>query len=276
MKRSIFVILGVVTIFLMGACSKRVLLSDEELAQIFHDAFLANAYTSHTNLKLDSLRLYDPIFEKYGCTAEDVQYTIGNFSKRKSARLGDVVERAIAMLEEEGKRLDLEVAILDTVDNIVTRRATREIYRDSIIELRSKRDSSKLQIAVDVGTGDYEIDFDYLVDSLDGNKASYSTRYWLEKDDSLRTKFQTNVHMLRKNSADHYNRKFSVSDKNTRLVLSLAQIDDEKINHHVTFKNLSIKRTPRIEDAQEMIFNEILNIRIFANEEIFATSEDSL
>ena len=84
-----------------AACAHHKIIPDEKLALIFHDAFLANAYVGNRNLVKDSLNLYEPIFARYGYTTEDVHYTIGNFSKRKSARLGDVVERAIAMLESE-------------------------------------------------------------------------------------------------------------------------------------------------------------------------------
>ena len=81
-------------------------------------------------MKTDSLRIYEPIFARYGYTTDDVHYTIGNFSKRKSARLGDVVERAIEMLEREGKIYNQEVAVLDTIDNasLTPLKSTRRIH----------------------------------------------------------------------------------------------------------------------------------------------------
>ena len=85
------------------SCSHHKIIPDDELALIFHDAFLANAYLGPRNLAHDSLNVYEPIFARYGYTTQDVHYTIGNFSKRKSARLGDVVEQAIDLLESEGK-----------------------------------------------------------------------------------------------------------------------------------------------------------------------------
>lgn len=112
MKRLIRTALAVVTLLCTAACARHTIIPDDELAQIFHDAFLTNAYIGSQNVRIDSLNIYEPIFARYGYTTEDVQYTIGNFSKRKSARLGDVVELAIDRLEEEGKRYDREVAIL--------------------------------------------------------------------------------------------------------------------------------------------------------------------
>ena len=100
MKRLIpYVLCGL----LLGGCARHRIIPDDELALIFHDAFLTNAYLNTENVRPDSLRLYEPIFAHYGYTTEDVHYTIGNFSKRKSARLGDVVEEAIDLLEAEGK-----------------------------------------------------------------------------------------------------------------------------------------------------------------------------
>ena len=100
--RSLFIALFALS---TGACKRHTIIPDDELALIFHDAFLVNAYVKR-EAKLDSLKVYEPIFARYGYTMADVQYTIGNFSKRKSARLGDVVEQAIVLLEREGKYYD--------------------------------------------------------------------------------------------------------------------------------------------------------------------------
>ena len=88
--------------FFTIACARHKIIPDDTLAKIFHDAFLTNAYLDHENIEADTLNFYEPIFQKYGYTIEDVRFTIGNFSKRKSARLGDVVEVAIAQLEKQG------------------------------------------------------------------------------------------------------------------------------------------------------------------------------
>ena len=111
MKRFIYILVS----GLLLACSGYKIIPDEQLALIFHDAFLSNAYMQHRGMRPDSLNLYEPIFAKYGYTTADVQYTIGNFSKRKSARLSDVVEQAIKLLETEAEHLDREVSILDTI-----------------------------------------------------------------------------------------------------------------------------------------------------------------
>ena len=128
MKRFIYILVS----GLLLACSGYKIIPDEQLALIFHDAFLSNAYMQHRGMRPDSLNLYEPIFAKYGYTTADVQYTIGNFSKRKSARLSDVVEQAIKLLETEAEHLDREVSILDTIDNVARRTFRRTQLRASV------------------------------------------------------------------------------------------------------------------------------------------------
>lgn len=184
MKRLIRTALAVVTLLCTAACARHTIIPDDELAQIFHDAFLTNAYIGSQNVRIDSLNIYEPIFARYGYTTEDVQYTIGNFSKRKSARLGDVVELAIDRLEEEGKRYDREVAILDTIDNVARRTFTRTVLSDSLIRVRSLRDTARLSFVVDVEPGEYRLTMKYLVDSLDRNDRVLRSRMWIERNDS--------------------------------------------------------------------------------------------
>jgi len=124
---------------------------------IFRDAFLSNAYISEERIPTDSLRIYEPIFARYGYYDDDVHYTIGNFSKRKSARLSDVVERAIDLLEAEGKVYNRRVAILDTIDNVACRTFTRTVFADSLLRVNSLRDTARLTFSIDVEPGEYRI-----------------------------------------------------------------------------------------------------------------------
>lgn len=135
MKRIFRISLYAFLLLAGAACTRHKIIPDEKLAQIFHDAFLTNAYIGDERVNIDSLNIYEPIFARYGYTTRDVYYTIGNFSKRKSARLGDVVEMAIEKLEAEGKFYDREVAVLDTIDNVGRRTFTRTVYADSLIRV---------------------------------------------------------------------------------------------------------------------------------------------
>lgn len=153
-------------------------------------------------VNIDSLNIYEPIFARYGYTTRDVYYTIGNFSKRKSARLGDVVEMAIDKLEAEGKFYDREVAVLDTIDNVARRTFTRTVYADSLIRVGSLRDTARLRIAVDVQPGEYELRLKYLVDSLDRNEKGLRGVVWLENRDGGRSSVYSTT--LRRNRTENF------------------------------------------------------------------------
>lgn len=151
-------------------CTRREVIPDGVLADIFHDIILVNAYKTSQPFDNDSLQMYSPILDSYGYTVDDLGYTIGNFSKRKSARLSDVVERAISKLEEEGKRHKMEVEILDSIDAIALRRSISVVYSDSLIEVRKQADTVNTYIVIEnIKQGDYSFSFDYLVDSVDKN-----------------------------------------------------------------------------------------------------------
>ena len=211
MKRFLRITASAALVVLFAACARHKIIPDDKLAQIFHDAFLTNAYIGNGNVRTDSLRIYEPIFARYGYTTDDVHYTIGNFSKRKSARLGDIVERAIEMLEREGKFYNREVAVLDTIDNVARRTFTRAVLADSLIRVRSLADTARLSFTLDVEPGDYQLSLKYLVDSLDRNDKGLKGSVWLERRDSTRTGVYTTT--LRRNREETFSRRFVVDSR---------------------------------------------------------------
>ena len=146
-KRVFTVVLLVLMLGITG-CGKKNIIPDDTLADIFHDAFVVNAYIGEERINLDSLQIYEPIFNKYGYTAKDVVYTVGNFSRRKSARLGTVVEQAISRLEKESKMYAKKVVILDTIRNVAVRSFTRKVYEDTLIIAKKRADSTALHIEI--------------------------------------------------------------------------------------------------------------------------------
>ncbi len=181
MMRYYYSILIALSLLLTVGCKQQRTLSDGQLALIFHDAFLANAYTTNKGINLDSLRLYEPIFRTYGYTVEEVQHTIGSFSTRKSARLSDVVEASIRLLEREGEALDYEVRVLDTLNAMAVKRTTEYLHRDSLIWVKDLRDTTELRLTFKrPEVGSYQISFDYLVSSDDTTPKGHRTLRWLE------------------------------------------------------------------------------------------------
>ncbi len=245
-----------------GACKRHTIIPDDELARIFHDAFLVNAYVDH-EAKLDSLNVYEPIFERYGYTTADVQYTIGNFSKRKSARLGDVVELAIDLLEEEGKYYDREVAILDTIDRVAERLQTRRVYSDSLIRVRSLKDTARLRIVLDVLPGTYTVEMNYKIDSLDRNDR-LRNKMWLETQDSSSASVYSS--MMWRNNEENFKRTFRTDSTHRRLHVNLGCFDGTPRQPSITVTGLRIEYTPETSAAVDALYVDQLNLRIFAEE----------
>ena len=146
MMKRFFSILLVAAMLAAVGCGKKNIIPDDTLAEIFHDAFVINAYIDEEHFNLDSLQIYEPLFERYGYTAKDVIYTVGNFSRRKSARLGSVVEQAISRLEQESKIYAKKVVILDTINNFAVRSFTRTVYQDTLIKAKKRADSTAMAI----------------------------------------------------------------------------------------------------------------------------------
>ena len=264
MNRFFHSALFVALLLLFVGCARHKIIPDDKLAMIFRDAFLTNAYINNENMSVDSLRIYEPIFASYGYTTDDVHYTIGNFSKRKSARLGDVVERAIELLEKEGKYYNKEVAILDTIDNVARRTFTRSILSDSLIRVRALRDTARLSFAFDVEPGEYNLSFKYTVDSLDRNMRGLKSSMWLERNDSSRVNIYTNT--LRRNREESFSRRFTTDSTHRRLRVYLLGFNDKPERPSVTVTDLKVEFIPPTRTAVEKLYEQQLDIRIFADE----------
>ncbi|MFI3319579.1 MAG: DUF4296 domain-containing protein [Rikenellaceae bacterium] len=276
---------------LLSSCSQSRIIPDGELAVIFRDAYLVNGYVNVKGVKMDSLLIYEPIFERHGYTVEDVKYTIGNFSRRKSAKLGDVVERSIKMLEAEGEVFDKEVAILDTIDAVSTRRLRRVVRRDSVKTLYSLKDTTDFFITIkDIERGNYSVSFDYLIDSMDRNVGSYRAQCWFERDgdfEELKPKdladttedgkpknlperklkrFSSNTAYLSRGGVKSFSRVLNADTTYTRMMIELVDLLDKKNRPHVKIRDFEIIYTPRKEDASDILFNRLVPIKLFSDD----------
>ena len=251
MKRIFRISLCAFLLLAGAACTRHKIIPDEKLAQIFHDAFLTNAYIGDVRVNIDSLNIYEPIFARYGYTTRDVYYTIGNFSKRKSARLGDVVERAIEMLEREGKIYNQEVAVLDTIDNVARRTFTRTVLADSLIRVGSLRDTARLSFTLDVEPGEYSLSLKYLVDSMDRNQRGLKGSVWLERRASSRTNVYTTT--LRRNREESFSRRFTTDTTHRRLRIDFLTFNARPERPSVTVTDLKVEYIPPTRTAVEKL-----------------------
>ena len=274
MQRRLTTILCALLIALFaGSCAQRKVIPDDELAEIFHDVYLSNAYLGVKYANIDSLMIYEPILAEYGYTPEDLRYTIGNFSRRKSAQLGTVLKQAEDRLVNEAKVYEQKVMVLDTIRDIAVRKFRRTINCDSVIKVRRLADTAALRIIVDpVYAGTYAVRFNYTCDD-DLAKYPRQCNMWLETKSGNRR--STNIFRLRKE--DSARRSFSVDTSVKRLIIWMGETVNEKHasrKPNITIRNLQIIYTPDEQLAIDSLFKSFVDIRIFSDE--FFPKTDSL
>ena len=274
MKRIFTILLLVAMISTMG-CNKKNVIPDDTLADIFHDAFVANAYINDTRLNLDSLEVYEPIFNRYGYTAKDVIYTVGNFSRRKSARLGSVVEQAISRLEKESQFYSKKVVILDTIRNVAIRSFTRRIYEDTLITAKKWADSTNLYIEISpIHPGDYSINYNYTCQG-DMEKWPRRAEFFFEDEHNMRSGLTSTS--LRNVGKIH--RTLVAGKQHKSLLINLGKLKRKGKQRHpkdnnITIRNLSVTYKPKEGTAIDSLFARYVDIKIFADG--FLIKKDSL
>ena len=282
MKRTLYIALLAVLLGVTG-CAKKNIIPDNILADIFHDAFVVNAYIGEERIDIDSLQIYEPIFERYGYTSEDVIHTVGNFSRRKSARLGTVVEQAISRLEQESKEFAKGVVILDTIRNVAVRTFTREVYADTMIKARKRADSTKLHIEISPAhKGEYIITYNYKSDD-DIKKFPRTAEFYFEDDNG----FHSGTASVSLRQSGKVNRTLISRNKSKRLVLELAKYDKPTVKvkgknkkkfppakQSLDIRDLKVVYKPNDEDAVDSLFARYVDIKVFADG--FLIKKDSL
>ena len=259
---------------LFVACDKPREIPDEVLGDIFHDALLVNAYLNYNpNFKADSMNIYEPIFDRYGYTTEDVQYTINNFSRRKSIRLGDVAEYMIARFEQESAELKEQSARMDTIINVASRYAVRTIFADSAVVVKSDADSTRLRFVLeDIEAGKYNIRGSYTLDSLD-KETNRRIYIYFEKEDSTKQSL-LNSSMVRRGKGT-INQEYTAHPEEGRrkLVVDFFHYGGIKPKQrkapHLTIHDLTITHTPTAEQSIDLLFQHQSQMRIFSDSMLY-------
>ena len=275
-KRYAILLLSAAVTLLGVGCQSQREIPDEDLVKIFHDAYLANAYMGEANIHEDSLYLYEPIFERYGYTVEDMQYTLKTFSKRKSALLSDIMMVVSSQLEQESKAEGRKLVVLDTIDNVAKRRYTRTVYQDSLIHVKRMRDTNKLRITIgDLTTGDYTITFDYFIDTLDENRNSRVLVYAL-KDDTLET--MRHSMMLSRYREASYTRKLAIDSTHDEIFIDMYYhpTNEESKLPDIKIKNFKVVRVLPTELSVDSLYHNQLDIRLLNYDMMMAFTADTL
>ncbi len=233
------IVVFAVAMLLAAGCRGPKIIPDRELAQIFHDIYLVNSYVGQNNIRLDSLNIYEPVFSSYGYTSEDIQYTIGNFAKRKSARLSDdVVEVASQMLRAESRLYHRRIEISDSVALVARKTFAEQIYFDSLIRVRRVADTSRLRITIeDIRPGTYEVSYGYFLDSLDRN-TPLRTGIWLV--DSTGRQSSASQQRLDRGVQRRVQTTVTATDGHRRLVVLLNGYPRGMTTPNLTIDSLSV------------------------------------
>ena len=274
-RRTILLLCAVVTLLSGVGCQSQREIPDEDLIKIFHDAYLANAYIGECGINEDSLYLYEPIFERYGYTVEDMQHTLKTFSERKSALLSDLMMEVSAQLEREAKIESRKIMILDTIDNVAKRRYTRTVYEDSLIRVKRLRDTNDLRIRIkDLTTGDYTISFDYFIDTLDENRNSRILVYAL-KNDTLETLRHTM--MLNRYREASYSRKLMIDSAHTEIVIDMYYhpVNEESKVPDIKIKNFKVVRVLPTDISVDSLYHKQLGIRLLNYDTMMGFTADT-
>ena len=178
MRYKLFKYIMVVPLLLAVGCRGQKTIPKDTLSDIFRDMYLVNAYSGSSTVRPgdyispDSLNYYEPILNSYGYTSKDFANTLANFTKRKSEKIGPILEDAYnkldVMLAVLNERIDKE----NTIDSITQALSRRVVYRDSIIIARAVEDTARLRISLPAEKGHYLISYNFTQDSTDLNRTS--------------------------------------------------------------------------------------------------------
>lgn len=260
----------------VAACSGPKVIPDQDLVNIFHDAFVVNAYMSEADITSDSLYVYEPIFKRYGYTMDDLQHTLTTINERKSSRISDIMSEVSRKLEQESKAEHRKIVVLDTIDNVAKRAYTRTVYSDSLIRVNELRDTSKLRITLkDLIKGDYTVSFDYLIDTLDENRNSRVEVYLVVNDttNSLR-----HTMMLSRYRNGKYSRKFSADTQHKELYVNMYYHpkNEESKLPDITIRNFKIVRVLPTEVSVDSLYKEQLDLSIINHDLMTAFTRDTV
>lgn len=251
------------------ACGGPKVIPDKELGQIFHDALLVNAYLDENSTAIDSTNIYEPILADYGYTVEDLQYTINNFSRRKSARLSDVAEYTILMLAREAEEYNLQVTKLDTIENVAQRRATRTLLHMEDVKATTAADSSLLYIKIPISkVGKYQVQATYTLDSLDKATGRRYRIRWLKKDPTKYNHFGSGVISKRRDAK--LNESSTINPEDSVIALEIdfnyfPGMFSKKPVTRMEISDLKVIYTPPIEECVQELFNSQSAMRIFSD-----------
>lgn len=230
-----------------AGCSRKTIIPDSDLERIAREMFLVNAYANAERMKTDSLDIYTPILERYGYTQNDFFNTLANFQKRKSARLGDVIEASIASLESLAEGYEQKLRNLRYVDSLAKAQCSQEVLWMEHIAVNRLKDTTKLQLSLPIhDRGEYIVSYHYYIDTLDKNTRLQSTHEVYDKEGA---RIYYNRNNLTHDDSLRYTTTIKPKTGAVEYRLTLADYTRREEEPHITFDSIRIVYLPPSEVA---------------------------
>lgn len=266
------------------ACSRKQEIDDDTLAEIFREAYISNAYLGVKYFNIDSIQIYEPILKRYGYTPEDLRYTIGNFSRRKSAQLGTVLKKAEEQLAELAEDYTKRVEVLDTIREVAIRNLKRTVREDSVIYITKRADTAKLKMVISpLKPGSYSLRYKYEYNMPKELKGKYHQvdlskqlrgKIYVETNDNNHK--ATYTYTLR--PSETIRRTISADTASKSIVVIFGEYPDGKRKvkrPDITVRELLVVYTPDEQMAIDTLFRKYVDIPIF-DDIFYPTAPDSL
>ncbi len=245
------------------SCRSAKTIPNDELSAIFVDMYEVTAYCQTNGMNCDSIDVYTPVLQKYGYDANDFIHTLGNFTRRKTSRLSDIVEEAIRLLDEEYAKYSKKVQTLEKIDSIALEMCKEVVYEDSLIEVRRKRDTVRLRVAIPVKPGSYRLSYGYRLDSLDENSGLQNR--WMLIDSLGKQIRYPAIDRIRNKEWNRYETFIEVDDRSDSLILTFGNYGKNLKTPHLTIDSLRVVYYPPKEEALEVLKRSIIDYRLMIN-----------
>lgn len=251
-----YLILIVVGGLLLGSCSKKTIIPDDELKNIAREMFLVNAYVSSNRINTDSLDIYTPILERYGYTQDDFFNTLANYQKRKSARLGDVMNATILDMESLSEGYQAKLRNKRFIDSLAKAGCKKEIFTLDGVEVNRMKDTARLRISLPIiDKGEYVVEYSYNIDTLDKNLRLQSEHTTYDRNGKRLSLMRNNL--SGGGTTKHYSTTITPRPSAERYELLLADYTRREDEPHISFSSLRITYFPPIEEALEQMSYEL-------------------
>lgn len=244
---------------LLGGCSRPDTIPDDELKAIFRDIYLVNAWCEQHPIECDSVDVYEPIFERHGYTSQDVIHTLNTFTRRKSARLSDIVNAAVNELVAQSKAYAERIALLDRLDSIALERSAQVVYRDTLIRVRRTVDTARLRVRIPAEEGSYRVSYNYTIGPYDRNERFHTLHALLDTTGRIRA--STNNWMAR-DVRKHYSTRLTTAPGDRELMIRFASYGKDMKRPDITIDSLVIVHYPDTEEALRRMGESQVNYKL--------------